>query len=373
MKLDTLEGLAPYGFDAGLQSTFAARAARRVDNAVTGTLAPMAADAIARLPAPGTDERRRLHSRGLEMIAARQAGVVILAGGMATRFGGVVKAVVPAHEEASFLEVKYADVRTVSMQAGVPISMLVMSSFATHDAIGHHIREQKLDARAIEVFPQFVALRLTPAGGLFRDGSGELSPYATGHGDLTFALRRSGALARFRAGGGTTLLMSNVDNLGATLDPAILGLHAELGGAITAEVVKKVPGDKGGAPALLDGTPQIIEGFRFPPSFDQDSIDVFNTNTFVLDAGAIDRDFELPYYRVEKQVDGAPAIQFERLVGELTALLPARFVEVSRSGPDCRFLPVKDPEELERQRAQIAEVVRRSARSAARSAVRRAT
>jgi UTP--glucose-1-phosphate uridylyltransferase len=365
MMLDTLSeaavALAPYGYDDAVQAGFVRRAPHTADNAVTGTITPLAPDAIAPLPGLGTPERARLRQRGLEMIRANQVGVVILAGGMATRFGGVVKAVVPAHRDRSFLEVKHDDVVALSDHARAGIRTFVMSSFATHQAIRHHIASRKLVATtrtSIEVFPQLVALRLTPDGELFRDRDGQLSPYATGHGDLTFALRRSGALTRFRAAGGTTLLMSNVDNLGATLDPAMIALHAELGGAITAEVVRKLPGDKGGAPARLDGTPQIIEGFRFPPGFDQDAIDVFNTNTFVLDAQAIDREFELPYYRVEKQVDDARVIQFERLVGELTAILPARFVEVPRTGSDSRFLPVKDPDELERQRPLIAEVVR---------------
>lgn len=346
-----IEELAPYGFDEAVQAQFAARAKQVSDNAVTGVLAPLAPGTIATFPALGTPERARLRARGLELIRAGKVGVVILAGGMATRFGGVVKAVVPAHGGESFLQVKHADARAL----GPKVPILVMSSFATHDNIREHVAQQELSG-PLEVFPQMVALRLTPDGAVFRDPAGDVSPYATGHGDLTFALRRSGALQRFRAAGGTTLLMSNVDNLGATLDPTLIALHAELGGAITVEVVAKVAGDKGGAPALLDGRPQIIEGFRFPPAFDQDSIDVFNTNTFVLDAGAVDRDFALPYYRVEKHVDGTKVIQFERLAGELTAQLPSKFVRVERSGPDCRFLPVKDPEELERQRAQIAQV-----------------
>ena len=368
MQLDTLDdaarALAPYGYDQATQDRFAARAATTVDNAVTGALAPLPPDAMVALPALGTADRRRLRARGLELIRQRKVGALVLAGGMATRFGGVVKAVVEAyrdrwHNPRSFLEAKHDDVVTLGDNAGAPIPMLVMSSFATHDAIVRHVAAQRMEAtdwNRIDVFPQLVALRLTPDGALYRDPGGGLSPYATGHGDLTFALRASGALARFRAAGGTTLLMSNVDNLGATLDPAIIGLHAELGGAITVEVVRKLAGDRGGAPALLDGTPQIIEGFRFPPGFDQDTIDVFNTNTFVLDAAAIDRDFDLHYYRVAKQVDGAPVVQFERLVGELTAVLPTRFVEVPRTGPDCRFLPVKDPEELERQRPLILEL-----------------
>ena len=52
----------------------------------------------------------------------------------------------------------------------------------------------------------------------------------------------------------------------------------------------------------------------------------------------------------------------ERLVGELTALVPSQFVEVQRSGPDSRFIAVKDPGDLDRQRA-IIDTVTRSPRS----------
>lgn len=350
MKADEL---ARYGFDDGVQAEFARRAAAgSSSNAVTGALSPLPPEGLASLPPLGSRDRARLREAGLERIRRGEVGAIILAGGMATRFGGVVKAIVPAHGARSFLEVKWADIRALPGQ--VPI--FVMASFSTEAAIRAHIAEKQLSGPC-DVFAQDVALRLAPSGDLYRDASGEVSPYATGHGDLTFALRRSGVLARFRAQGGKTLFMSNVDNLAATLDPAIIGLHDELGGQMTVEVAPKVPGDKGGAPALLDGTPQVIEGFRFPASFDQDSIDVFNTNTFVFDAAAIDRDFALPYYRVEKTVDGVRVIQFERLAGELTAFLDSRFIRVPRDGADCRFLPVKDPEEHERQKPLIAEVV----------------
>lgn len=343
--------LSRFGFDEQFQAELARRAASpATSNAVTGTIEPLPAGTIQAFPALGSAERARLHTAGMEIIRAGKVGAVILAGGMATRFGGVVKAVVPALGEQSFLEVKQADLQAL----GVPT--LVMSSFATHEAILQHIKDQGVKGR-FDVFPQFVALRLTPQGEVFLEG-GEPSPYATGHGDLTHALRRSGALGRFRAAGGTTLFMSNVDNLAATLDPALIALHHELGGAMTVEVVDKVAGDKGGAPAAVDGVPQIVEGFRFPERFDQDSIDVFNTNTFVFDAAAIDRDFDLPYYRVEKTVDGKKVIQFERLAGELSRMLPTRFVRVERTGPDTRFLPAKDPEELARNQPAIEAVAK---------------
>jgi UTP--glucose-1-phosphate uridylyltransferase len=184
------------------------------------------------------------------------------------------------------------------------------------------------------------------------------SPYAPGHGDLTFALRRSGVLDEFRRTGGRVLYMSNVDNVTATLDPAVIGAHLDSGAAITADVAPKEPGDKGGAPARVNGELQIVEAFRFPEGFDQDRIPVFNTNSFALDAEAIDRDFPLSWFAVEKKVDGEPVIQFEHLVGELTAFLPAQFLRVERYGPDARFQPVKDPAELERRKAEIVEALR---------------
>ena len=343
MKIDAALAtrLAPWGFDNSQLDGFIGRLAQAAtSNAVTGKLTPPAPEDVRALPTPGSEEHRRLVKRGKDALAEKKVGVVILAGGMATRFGGVVKAVVPVLDDRTFLELKLDDVR----HAGEHVPVYVMSSFATHERLLQHVKE--LGAKNVEVFAQFVSLRLTPEGQLFKEADGDVSPYATGHGDLTFALRKSGLLAKFRAAGGTLLMMSNVDNLGATLDPAVIGAHLERGVALSAEVVRKVKGDKGGAPARLDGSPQIIEGFRFPAAFDQDSIPVFNTNTFMMDATAIDRDFALPFYKVEKKVDGATAVQFERLVGELTAFLPSTFLEVPREGVESRFLPAKDPEEL---------------------------
>lgn len=344
------EELARYGFDDAQLAAFRTRAqsTTAADNAVKGRVAAPAAGDVAALPARGSEAWRALRERGWQAIERGEVGAVILAGGMATRFGGVVKAAVPVLDGRSFLEIKVRDVADHAEAARARVPIYVMTSFATHDTIRAHVEERRLDGKAapITCFPQLVSLRLTPEGMLFREEDGTHSPYATGHGDLSFALRASGILARFREGGGKVLYMSNVDNLGATLEPAIIGLHLERGAAITAEVVKKNRGDKGGAPARVDDVPQIVEAFRFPSDFDQDSIPVFNTNTFVLDAAAIDRDFPLPFYRVEKKVDGRTAIQFERLVGELTSFLPSAFVEVARDGVEGRFQPAKDPEEL---------------------------
>lgn len=356
MQLDSalLSRLAPWGFDSAQLDAFAARCSQPASsNAVIGTLTPPAQEDVRVLPEKGTPEHTRLSALGRAALEKNEVGVIILAGGMATRFGGVVKAVVPVIDGRTFLQLKLDDVRSVSKTAPV----YVMSSFTTHERLEQHVKE--LNATNTFVFPQFVSVRLTPQGTLFKEADGDVSPYATGHGDLTFAFRRSGLLTKFRAAGGKLLMMSNVDNLGASLDPAVIGAHLDKQVALSAEVVRKAKGDKGGAPARLNGMPQIIEGFRFPADFDQDSIPVFNTNTFMMDAAAIDRDFALPFYRVEKKVEGATAIQFERLVGELTAFLPSTFLEVPREGATSRFLPAKDPEELTSRLATIRLVVGR--------------
>ena len=238
-------------------------------------------------------------------------------------------------------------------RADETIPVYLMTCFATDDDI-RRMAEPLSTARCpITTFPQFISLRVSPDGELFRDGEGKLSAHAPGHGDLTFALRRSGILKRFREAGGRVLMMSNVDNLTATLDPAVIGAHLESGAALTAEMAPKVPGDQGGAPARVDGKAQIVEAFRFPEDFDQESIPVFNTNTFVLDAEAIDADFPLTWFAVKKTVDGKPAVQFERLVGELTAFLDPAFLRVERHGPDARFQPIKTPDDMDKVRPDI--------------------
>ncbi len=340
--------LERFGFDEAQLIAFAARAEKQESTVISGEIAGLAATDTSTLPPPGTVEYDRLVTRGKQAIARGVVGVVILAGGMATRFGGVVKAAVPVTGGKSFLAIKVADVRAVAPRAPI----YVMTSAATHDRIEKQVAEEGLTG--VTCFPQLVSLRLTPKGELHLE-DGKPSPYATGHGDLVTALRLGGVLEAFRARGGQVLYMSNVDNLAATLDPLVIGAHLASGAKITAEVVRKEAGDRGGAPARVDGVAQIVESFRFPKEFDQDSLPLFNTNTFAFDAEALDRDdFDLTFFRVEKKVENATVIQFERLVGQLTAFLPSHFLEVPRG----RFLPVKDPEELEQRRAEIEALLR---------------
>jgi UTP--glucose-1-phosphate uridylyltransferase len=357
LTADQRDILDRYGFD---EARFAEHRARLAaggpaawDNTIKGDLRPPAPGDVAPLPPRGSADRKTLEDVGLEAISKGRIASVVLNGGMATRFGGVVKAAVDALPGRSFLDLKLADARATERRANGRVPVWLMNSFATDPATKELLAA--LGATTVGTFVQFVAVRLTPEGGVFVEDDGHASLYAPGHGDLTEAMAR-GPMAALRAAGVQAFVMSNVDNLAAGVDPAIVGRHLQSGAQMTVEVVRKQR-DKGGAPALVNGRLEIVESFRFPQGFDEDTIPVFNTNTFVLDLAAVDRPFALDWFAVQKKVDGRPAIQLERLAGQLSAFLTTRAVEVARTGPEGRFLPAKDPEELASRRADIEAVL----------------
>ncbi len=357
----TVSLLTRYGFDrptfdllrGKLAEDLSAGRAYDAGNKLLGKVEPPASGDVRQLPELGSAARKELAARGEQALRAGKIAAVVLAGGMATRFGGVVKAAVEVSRGKTFLDLKLADIRASAARAQGRVSTYLMTSFATDADVSRMARAVSTAEAPVETFSQFISLRLERDGQLFRDSKGEVSPYAPGHGDLPFALRRSGVLAKLREQGVTQIYVSNVDNLAATLDPAIIGAHLEAKKPITVEVADKAKGDKGGAPARVDGTLQIVEGFRFPADFDQDQIPVFNTNTLLFDLEAIDRDFPLSWFSVTKEVEGKKVVQFERLCHELTRFLPTQMLGVSREGADGRFMPVKDPPELVTRRPSI--------------------
>jgi UTP--glucose-1-phosphate uridylyltransferase len=363
LTAEQLTYLQQYGFDAELQRRWqddlAAGRLARSTNAITGDLLVPPPGALAKLPGSSTKAARELDRLCREAIAAGQLGVVVLNGGMATRFGGVVKGVVPVlGKSRSFLALCAEDLLRHERQGG-KVPLFLMNSFATDAPTRAHFADHDdfdLAAGRLEHFTQFVQLRMTQKGELFRLADGGISPYGPGHGDFPGAFRRCGALGRFLAGGGRYLLVRNVDNLGARIDPVILGHHIKSGSQVTVELAPKWPEDVGGSPFSYQGRTQLIEQLRYPDGFDPSIVDVFNTNTFTFDAAALDRDFELGWYFVEKTVEERKAVQVEHLVGELTAHLSTNFLQVRRSGRGTRFLPVKTPDDLSAAREEIAEM-----------------
>jgi len=316
-------------------------------HAIQAPISVPPSDCARRSPRPGSPERRALETEGTAALLRGELAVVILAGGMATRFGSTVKALasVPYPGEPRFLDVKLDDVR----RWGGAVPAVVMTSFATHDAIARALGPRS----TVRLAPQFVSLRVTLSGELFLTRDGMPSPSSTGHGDLPEALQLAGVLGSLRRAGVRTVLVSNVDNLGATIDPALYAMHRRSGAKISVELVSKATGDRGGLPVLRDGKLVLAETFRLPGAFPDEAFPLFNTNTLWIDLEALEGAHSFTWCVVKKQVDGREALHFERLIGELTWWNQTSYLHVEREGARSRFLPIKDREDLARQRDQL--------------------
>lgn len=372
---DQLTGLGPdlqarlraRGFDAERLRRWAATLGKDRDarNRLAGEVEPPAPGDVADAPVEGTPEHARLAAVGEAALQRGELALCVLAGGMATRMGGVVKALVEALPGKRFLDLRLGEIDHLAAR-GARVPLWLMTSEATNDAIREALGDRLGEGARGEVatFEQHVSLRLDAERCLFLEddeagGAPCPSVYATGHGDLPDALRDSGLLSRFRARGGKYVWIANLDNLGATVDAAILGWHIEHDATVSVEVVDKLGDDRGGVPVRWRGKRLITEEFRLPKSFDPARVRVFNTNTFLVDAAALDDlSMEWTFVEVEKKIGGRSAVQFERLVGEITAALEPRFVRVPRNGVASRFLPVKDVPELERRRPEIEAVAK---------------
>jgi UTP--glucose-1-phosphate uridylyltransferase len=349
--------LAQFGFDEANLRALAATltgdaVVRRTErNRVRGAVRPPTAEMLRDLPDAGSTAHAELAALGSAALARGEVAFVVMAGGMATRMGGVVKALVPVTGTQTFLELRLRENAVLSAKAGRPIPLWLMTSDATDGPIRGALANAP---KHVRTFVQNLSLRLTLAGDLFRSADGNTSAYATGHGDLPDALRRANLLREFRAEGGKIVWITNLDNLGATIDPAILGWFIAQEHPLAVEVCPKIKGDKGGIPIDLDGRMEVLEEFRLPPGFDPTSVRVFNTNTFLIRADALaDTPFTWSYFEVEKKVEGTPAIQFERLLQEMTHALPSVALRISREGTSSRFMPVKDFDELAARRADL--------------------
>lgn len=361
------EYLARYGFD---RARFERAHAAILDGSLTEKSSLITAGIE---PAPGVVDvpfegpaAAELRARGEAALKKGQVAVVVLNGGMATRFGNVVKGTVEVYDGKSFIALKAANVAHARKTYGAPVPLVLMNSFATDGATKEHLAQHGnfgLPAEDLLTFTQTISIRLTPEGGLFIGADGKPSYYAPGHGDFFREIRRSGVLEKLKSRGVKVVMFSNVDNLGATVDPIMIGQHLALGAELSAEVTAKrrtASGDwdKGGSPAKVAGRTQIVEGFRLPGDLPPTFLPDFSTNNFLFDVAAIDRDITLPWHVVRKKVDDRPALQLESIACEASAVddasgkpvLKLGLLRVPRDDAHGRFFPVKERVDLDAMR-----------------------
>jgi galactokinase/mevalonate kinase-like predicted kinase len=353
---------------------------------------------------------------GERMIRNGEIAVVSLAAGVGSRWttgAGVVKAINPfvtlGGVHRSFLEIHLAKTQAVQQALDARIPHIVTTSYLTHEAIERHLSVTKNYGHDGPVYlsrGQSIGQRLIP---MTRDLSflweesthetldenkqkvreagrraildwarsqGEGSDYTDnlpaqlfnppGHFYEVPNLLRNGLLAKLLVEHPNLkwLMVHNIDTLGATVDPGVLGLAAEAHATLSFEVMPRRIDDRGGGLAKVGDRLRLLEGLAQPREDTEFALRYYNSLTTwvrvdgLLQALHLSRDdlgrspekvaaavralaARVPTYVTIKDVkrrwghgqeDVFPVAQFEKLWGDLTSLrdLPCAFLSVNR-------------------------------------------
>jgi hypothetical protein len=366
----------------------------------------------ARLPGVVTGADREA---GRAALAAGEVAVVTLAAGAGSRWTGGAGVVKGLHtfckfggRHRTFLEVHLAKSRLTGEDCGTAPAHVVTTSYLTHEPIDRFLAEndrygypgplelsfgksiglrmvpmardlrfsyeetpqQVLDERAQKVRRSLQQAMIHWAqeageGSDYRDNLPLQCLHPVGHWYEIPNLLLNGTLRRILKERPhlRTLLVHNIDTLGAHLDPGLLGLHRRTGNAVDFEVISRRLEDRGGGLARVDGRPRLVEGLALPHEEEEFKLRFYNTLTSWVDvdqllaAFGLDRDefqdeariaaavrdlsARLPTYITLKDVkkrwghgqeDVFPVAQFEKLWGDISTLkeVPSGFFVVPR-------------------------------------------
>ena len=281
----------------------------------------------------GLEEEYREY--GLDLLAGGTVGVITLAAGSGSRWtqgAGVVKGLHPfckfGGKHRTFLETHLAKSRRIGRLSGVMPAHIITTSYLTHGPIDSFLAAQNRygyegplhlsagHAIGLRMIPMVRDLRFqweempqkmldeqqqkvrdslhTALIGWARE-TGEGNDYVdnlplqclhpVGHWFELPNLLRNGVLAKLLTERPNLkyLMLHNIDTLGADLDPALLGLHAERGSCLSFEVITKRIDDRGGGLARVDGRVRLLEGLAMPREEDEFSLSYYNSMTTWID------------------------------------------------------------------------------------------
>ena len=308
---------------------------------------------------PALEELPPADGRALERVA-----VIRLNGGLATTMGlRQPKSLVQVREGHSFLDIIIGQAVTLRRNYGIPLPLILMNSEVTREQT-----RQALTARGEEgamdflqsIEPKLDANTLDPVSWP-ADPALEWAP--PGHGDVYGALRRSGMLAKLLEEGFEYAMISNSDNLGATVDPRIAAYLESDRAPFLLEVVEGTKAErKGGHIARRrdDGRLVLRESAQVPPEDSHSFGDYrhwryFNTNNLWVGLRALSEllerqngVLELPLIANRKTVDprdsdSPEVIQLEGAMGAAIGVFQDAHVLCV---PRTRFAPVKTTDDL---------------------------
>ena len=257
--------------------------------------------------------------RGLEALQTGSVGSVTLAAGVGSRWtqgAGVVKALNPfccvGGKHRCFLDVHLAKNRKLAAEVGIPIPHAITTSWMTDEAISTYVdslgdinevflsrgksigiriipmardlkflweeqTHQLLDEQSEKVREsvRFALLRWAESIGEGSDYIDNNSPAQSlipvGHWYELPNLILNGTLSRmirFRPQL-KTLMLHNIDTIGADIDPKVLGTFLETGSTLAFELVPRCIEDVGGGLFRVDGVPRLVEGLALPKEEDE--------------------------------------------------------------------------------------------------------
>mmetsp|Transcript_7527 Transcript_7527/g.16400 ORF Transcript_7527/g.16400 Transcript_7527/m.16400 type:complete len:509 (+) Transcript_7527:212-1738(+) len=292
--------------------------------------------------------------------------ILKLNGGLGTTMGCKgPKSAIEVRNSLSFLDLAVRQIEFLNTKHGVDVPLILMNSFNTDEETKRVV--SKYAKRHVSIrtfvqskFPRCDKTTMTPVTTEKFSHDTRGLWYPPGHGDVYAALARNGLLQHLISMGKEYIFISNIDNLGATVDLNILYHLMENDYKFCMEVTKRERQDiSGGTLVELHGKPVLLEKYALPKVLGDNirrdkRFDKFNTNNIWVNLREMQRlvsvhkSLNLQVIVKEKMTTfpngtEAPCLTFLTAAGAAISLFDDVCVV---SVPRERFLPVKTTDDL---------------------------
>jgi len=278
----------------------------------------------------------------------KKVAVIKLNGGLGTSLGSTIpKSLIKLTPQKRLIDFICEQHRALNEMYSLTIPLIMMNSFYTKNfmSLEPHLSNEITFFEQHKI-PRLLENTLAPLA-LNKDDS--WAP--PGHGNIFLSLYESGLLESLMHQGIEFIFISNSDNLGATLDPAIASYIRSENLDFMMEVTPKKAVDKKGGSVVFDGKSyKLLEHDQSSAKMHHDNQQpsFFNTNNIWVRLSAIKQIIEndelhLPVIINKKQIKNQAIIQFETAMGSaIECFQKTRCIQVDRN----RFFPIKHSSDL---------------------------